>query len=111
MQCGPKGATKWQKSVLNQKSFKNPCPKNRGFYYKKSVVLVKRKNGFTRTILAQKTLEKNKEKSVLVIPSSRFTKTTDLFAKILGFEGKGFQMTSNERNVSLHLLLVRAGWS
>ena len=32
---------------------------------------------------------KNKEKSVLVNPFSRFTKTTDFFTKILGLKGKG----------------------
>ena len=38
--------------------------------------------------LGQKTLEK-KEKSVLVNPFSRFTKTTDFLSKILGLKGKG----------------------
>ena len=50
---------------------------------KKSVVLVKRKNGFTQTIPGQKTQEK-KERSVWVNPFSRFTKTSDFFTKILG---------------------------
>ena len=47
----------------------------------------------------QKTLEK--EKSVLVNPFSRFTKTTDFFTKILGLKGKGSQMTSKQGYVFL----------
>ena len=41
----------------------------------------------------QKTLE-NKEKSVLVNPFSRFTKTTDFFTNLLGLKGRGSLMTS-----------------
>ena len=49
----------------------------------------------------QKTLEK-KEKSVLVNPFSRFTKTTDFFTKILGLKGRGF-LNDFQSRVKAHL--------
>ena len=44
----------------------------------------------------QKSLE-SKEKSVLVSPLSLFTKQPNVFTKILGFEGRGSEMTSNTK--------------
>ena len=58
-------------------------------FNKKSVVLVKSKNGFTKTIPWTENPGKNKEKNVLVNPFLRFTKTTDFFTKILGLKGRG----------------------
>ena len=62
-----------------------PALKTEDFSKKKSVVLVKRKNGFTKTV----PWTGNKDRSVLVNPFSRFTKTTDFFTKILGLKGRG----------------------
>ena len=73
---------------LNSEVIQEPLPLKPGILVKKSVVLVKRKNGFTKTILWTENPGKI-EKSILVNPFSRFTKTTDFFTKILGFKGRG----------------------
>ena len=57
----------------DQKSFKTAD------FSKKSVVLVKRKNGFTKTVPWTENPGKNKEKSVLVNSFLRFAKTTEIF--------------------------------
>ena len=66
-----------------------PLPLKPGILVKKSVVLVKRKNGFTKTHPLDRKPWKRKEKSVLLNPFSRFTKTTEFFTKILGLKGRG----------------------
>ena len=63
--------------------------KTGNFSKRNAVVLVKRKTDLLKPSSGQKTLEKNKEKSVLVNPFLRFTKTTDSFTKILGLQGRG----------------------
>ena len=64
---------------------KNVC----GKADKKSVVLVKRENGFTKTIPWTENPGKIRRRAFLVNPFSRFTKMTDHFTKILGLKGKG----------------------
>ena len=76
-------------SALNQKSFRNPLPLKPGILVNKSVVLVKRKNGFSKTIPWAGKPGKKGEESVLVNPFSRFTKTTDFLLKLSGLKGKG----------------------
>ena len=59
-----------------QKLFGNPCLETEDFS-KKSVVLVKRNNGFTTTVPWTENPGKNKGRSVLVDSFSRVTQTTD----------------------------------
>ena len=75
--------------IAFQKWFKNRCPENREFQ-QKLVVSVECKNGLIKTIPWTENPRKNKEKSILVNPCLRFTKTTDFFyTQILGFQGRG----------------------
>ena len=55
-----------------------------GDFSKKSVVLVKRKNGFTKTLHSLFSSVSCPEDGFLVSPFLRFTKTTDFFTKIPG---------------------------
>ena len=67
-----------QKFILGQSSevIQEPLPLKPRILVKKLVVLVKRENGFNKTIPCTENPGK-KEKSVLVNPISCFTKTTD----------------------------------
>ena len=64
---------------LNSEVIQEPLPLRPGILVKKAVVLVKRKTDLLKPSLGQKKTWKNKEKSVLVNPFSRFTKTNDCF--------------------------------
>ena len=63
--------------------------KTKNFSKKKPVVLVKRKNGFTKTLFSLFFPGFSVQGMVLVNPFLRFTKTTGFFTKILGLKGKG----------------------
>ena len=75
--------------VVNFRSHSGTLALKTDDFSKTSVVLVRRKNGFTKTISLTENPGKTKEKSALVNPYSRFTKTTDVFTKSLGLKDRG----------------------
>ena len=68
----------------NPEVIQEPLPLRPGILVKKSVVLLKRKNGFTKTIPWTENPGKIK-KTFFVNPFSRFTKTSDFLTKIFRF--------------------------
>ena len=60
---------------------KEPLPLKPRIVVKKSVVLVKRKNGFTKAAPWTENPGKMRRRAFLANPFSRFTKTTDIFTK------------------------------
>ena len=70
-------------------------------FSKKSVVVVKRENGFAKTFPGLIFPGFSVQGTVLVNPFSCFTKTTDFLTKIRSLKGRGSWMTSDVRVVPL----------
>ena len=67
---------------------RTPSLKTEKLSRKKSVVLVTRENGFTKTLFSLFFQGFFFQGMVLKNPFLRFTRTTDCFTKILGFKGR-----------------------